>query len=332
MKEPSRQLAIGYRALSLVCAGILISGCGPGQFLGPTVTPTSTNTPLPTATATATATPIPTPLGGGWQIAFATNRDGNWEIYKMVSDGSKPTRLTTAPLTNDEFPIFAPDHETILYSSYSGNPIAYGGERWLTPDGTTGVLLNNIPPYMSFSPDGKLLAFSDFSAANNLDIYIGSLSEKVSPRRLTTYPGPDDQVAWSPGGGTIVFVSHRDGTSHLYTMTSGGGYQRRLTNNDMYEGQPAWSPDGAHLAFVGGKDGGQSDIYIVNADGTGTRNLTNQAAGQNRYPAWSPDGLMVAFSSNRTGNREIFAMRLDGSGLINLTNNPAEDDFPAWSR
>jgi TolB protein len=45
----------------------------------------------------------------------------------------------------------------------------------------------------------------------------------------------------------------------------------------------------------------------------------------------SPDGSLVAFTSNRTGNMDVFDMRLDGQGLMNLTNNFANDFGPVWS-
>jgi Tol biopolymer transport system component len=48
-------------------------------------------------------------------------------------------------------------------------------------------------------------------------------------------------------------------------------------------------------------------------------------------PSWSPDGRRIAFASDRDGNREIYVMNADGSGQINLTNNPADDWGSSWS-
>jgi TolB protein len=47
-------------------------------------------------------------------------------------------------------------------------------------------------------------------------------------------------------------------------------------------------------------------------------------------PQWSHDGTRILFSSFRPGNWEIFVMNADGSGLVNLTNNSALDDWPNW--
>ena len=49
------------------------------------------------------------------------------------------------------------------------------------------------------------------------------------------------------------------------------------------------------------------------------------------YPAWSPDGRLLAFVSNRDGNLEIYVAQLDGGSKVNMTRNPAIDNFPAWT-
>ena len=62
---------------------------------------------------------------------------------------------------------------------------------------------------------------------------------------------------------------------------------------------PAWSPDGKRIAFTSNRDGNY-EIYVMNADGTGLRNLT-QPPGAGQLRAWSPDGKRLAFISNRDG-------------------------------
>ena len=92
---------------------------------------------------------------------------------------------------------------------------------------------------------------------------------------------------------------------------------------------PAWSPDGRKLAFVSQRDG-NSEIYVMNADGSAQKNLTRQPASDS-HPSWSPDGRRIVFVSRRDGNSEIYVMNADGSGLRNLTRTPSDDLDPAWS-
>jgi len=77
----------------------------------------------------------------------------------------------------------------------------------------------------------------------------------------------------------------------------------------------------------------------MNADGSGRRNLTNSPAWDHR-PAWSPDGTKILFLSMHCqvggnlvtcDNAQIYVMNADGSGVIQLTQNPADAWEPAWS-
>lgn len=73
-----------------------------------------------------------------------------------------------------------------------------------------------------------------------------------------------------------------------------------------------------------------SQIYVMNADGSNSTRLTNSSAG-NTEPAVSPDGTKVVFTSTRDGNAEIYVMNIDGSNQTRLTNNGASDSMPSWS-
>ena len=73
-------------------------------------------------------------------------------------------------------------------------------------------------------------------------------------------------------------------------------------------------------------------VYVVNADGSGVRNLTPKPMGAfYAAPAWSPDGRKITFAGERDGNSEIYLMNADGSGQRNLTLNLAYDAGPGWS-
>ncbi len=109
---------------------------------------------------------------------------------------------------------------------------------------------------------------------------------------------------------------------HLLELLNG-----KSTSRDVQT--PAWSPDGRKLAFVSRRDG-NSEIYVMNADGSAQENLTRQPANDS-HPSWSRDGRKLVFVSRRDGNSEIYVMNADGSGLRNMTRTPSDDLDPAWS-
>jgi len=144
---------------------------------------------------------------------------------------------------------------------------------------------------------------------------------------------------------SIAFESDRDGNSEIYVMDADGSDPVNLTNNPGGDWSPVWSPDGTRIAFGRNAsfydstwsvhDSSTWEIYVMNADGSGLQNVTNDP--HNDYgPAWSPDGTRILFSSDRDGNMEfqtseIYVVNADGSGLQNVTNNPGYDHQPAWS-
>ena len=76
---------------------------------------------------------------------------------------------------------------------------------------------------------------------------------------------------------------------------------------------------------------GDSEIYLMNVDGSNQHNISNQA-GTDAFPEWSPDGSKIVFYSSRTGDDEIFVMNADGTNQINLTNAPGSSEYAAvWS-
>ncbi len=114
----------------------------------------------------------------------------------------------------------------------------------------------------------------------------------------------------------------------VYTINPDGSGRTLLTTGYT----PEWSPDGQKLAFANTVSGFNDDIFVMNADGSGQTNVTNNPA-HDFDPAWSPDGTKIVFASSRdTGDinyAQIFAMNADGSGVTRLTTERSW--APAWS-
>jgi imidazolonepropionase-like amidohydrolase len=91
----------------------------------------------------------------------------------------------------------------------------------------------------------------------------------------------------------------------------------------------ALSPEGI-LGFFAADETGNSDIYRINADGSGRVNLTQHPADDYGL-VWSPDGAQIAFWSNRDGQGRIYVMQADGTGVTPVDNTGPLDIPADWS-
>jgi Tol biopolymer transport system component len=139
------------------------------------------------------------------------------------------------------------------------------------------------------------------------------------------FPGGNGKIAFTfftgnfSGSGQIDSVNP-DGSAPTNLSAAGGGG----SDNDV---QPAWSADGTKIAFDR-QTATNPQIWVMNADGTGQANISNNAF-VDQNPAWSPDGTKIVFRSNELGGG-IWVMNADGTGRVQLTT-VAADGTPAWS-
>jgi Tol biopolymer transport system component len=190
---------------------------------------------------------------------------------------------------------------------------------------TTGAGAAAPPDGRGDRPPPGAIAFSSL-APRGWDVYLTEVSTGRT-RRLTDHPALDYNASFSPDGKRVAFVSERDGNLELYTVQADGRGLRRLTHEFALDDHPAWSPDGKRLAFVStrrpARKVGQAwnGIYVMNADGSGVRRLSGEAADYS--PAWSPKRDLLAFASGsgQTGGTDLFVMKPDGSGRRLVVKN-----------
>jgi Tol biopolymer transport system component len=115
-------------------------------------------------------------------------------------------------------------------------------------------------------------------------------------------------------------------------MNPDGTFQIQLTKNRQ-NSSATWSRDGSKIAFQRGDSPSHVEIFVMNADGSGLAQLTNNASESSFNPTWSPDGTRIAFGRGADGatTSEIYVMNADGSEVVNLTRSGGFNASPAWS-
>lgn len=260
-------------------------------------------------------------------IYQSTSRDGGCDqIYSMRIDGSDNHMVSTGK-GRTTCAYFVPGAERIVYSSTH-----LGGDACPTPpDRSQGYVWAIYPEYDIFTanPDGSDL------------------------QRLTDTDGYDAEATLSRDGEWIVFTSTRDGDLDIYKMRTDGSELTRLTDEVGYDGGPFFSYDGSKIVYRAHHPSSEEeiadyqrllgqnlirpsklDIYVMNADGTDKRRLTDNGAA-NFAPYFFPNGDRVIFSSNMGDPQgrefEIYAINVDGTGLEQITHSEGFDGFPMFN-
>ena len=241
----------------------------------------------------------------GRKLAFIANG----ALRVMEADGSHLVRLVGANdgrLQSLMAPTWSADGQRIAFSAHrSGEP---DRDIWIVnADGSNLRRLARTPDMwecdVDWSPVGGRIVFSEV-AGYFLKLYVmktnGSQIRRLAPKSLSQ--GRTFQAAapdWSPGGRRIAFTGWRGSilNAEIVVMEANGGSRVWLTNDDVPDRDPVWSPDGTGIAFVRGGTGlaldapvdahGSSEIFVMNADGTGVTRLTHDQVGE-ASPAWQP--------------------------------------------
>lgn len=260
------------------------------------------------------------------KLVFQVSSGG--DLYTINADGSALRRLT-----DGLDPAWSPDGQQIAFSRWR-NP---WGIYLIRPDGAgpsgderrvvDAIQLKEV----AWSPDGSRLAFTiNYGSSEPMEICFFGFCFTLPPfsfgqlwtadldsGELLSLPLDDKAVhapTWSPDGGRIVYAGDR-GLAWIDLDDMGKG---RFEGGSVWDTSPSYSPSGEQIAFMS-RVHDHWEVFVVNADGSGRRQLTVgnarlETPPSSVAPAWSPDGQYIAFLSNRDGPWRIYVVHADGSG------------------
>jgi TolB protein len=252
-------------------------------------------------------------------IAYTRAPDGAppWPVQDVCivkADGSRDRCLTTDG--HSHHPSWSPDGKRILFihdTTLSTEPAYRETEQTrshhaielsiMDADGRNRRVLRVIEPVIytaAWSPDGAMLAISAATSVRkgeppHAGLFLLPANGKGELRLLRSNAWTP---SWSPDGSRLAFtVEHPRGRWRIHTAKADGSNEVRIGDPDVDNGSPSWSPDGKKIAFdqfTGVR--GHQQVFIINPDGSGVRQLTADSAWSCMGPSWSPSGTHLAVS------------------------------------
>jgi len=240
-------------------------------------------------------------------------------IWLMSADGTAHRPLTDAPGSQ---PVWSPTGDRIAFLARNGNDVEIF-MHWVADNRTAHITqLPEQPSRLSFSPDGRWLAFTMFEPAS-VEPMVKPPKAPEGAKWAPPFKVYDDQVYRVDGQGYL-----KPGFTHVYVVPAEGGTPRRVTSGDFNHGAYSWIPDGSALIVSANRrpdwqrEPQDTDLYRVSlADGVYTR-LTERY-GPDDEPAVSPDGRYLAWTGyddtlRGYENAQLYVRSLVGSEADDL--------------
>lgn len=299
-------------------------------------TPTATATHTPTGMATHTPTPSPTatpislpactpPERLNGKIAYPVYGNGRKCIFIAYLEGDGVRRDTSTQKEDASEPAISPNGSEIAFRSWDNN---CRGLMVMNIDGTNlrrvswTSALEDACPYWA---QGESLVFHSTRKGSTPRLYTAGTwegaenVESVQDVMRGTEPAYGRYPAWVPGGRIVYEYFEQSGNFRgLWVMNQDGSNPVSITDHPG-DTVPSVSPRGDKVAFMSERTG-RWEVYVVNIDGRGFRQLTNSGGYNSGLPTWSPDGNHIAFVSDRDNQWAIWVMKSNGSCERKLFN------------
>ncbi|PWH14760.1 MAG: hypothetical protein DDG60_07195 [Anaerolineae bacterium] len=220
---------------------------------------------------------------GGAEIVFASNRNGTFDLYRLVLQSGELTQLTNR-IGNVLSPSYSPDGQKIVFV----NRVGEGPSTiWIiNRDGLNPQQIYPAPNNVvatAWSPDGSTIAYAmSLDQPNEFEIFLmnpdGTNHRRISRGLL----GIGGSLAWSPDSRYLLIFAGPPGDKDIYRLDTSNGNFLRLTTGGNNTAA-SYSPDGTQIVFNSLRNKGQADLYLMNADGSNLRQLTTHPE-----PDWQP--------------------------------------------
>jgi hypothetical protein len=253
--------------------------------------------------------------GENGQIAYSRIDTSEYHIRSHVflanPDGSSE-RMISVPTGQTMMgdPAFSADGSRLVYEGMSR--FGFGHIVIANGDGSDPQRLPGEGKDPVLSPDASRIAYRrDINSVDDPSqsgLYLQD-ADGTDLVRLGDFATPD----WSPDGSTIVAMETEPGNwsqapegADLFAVSPAGGTPRALTDTPVVESNPSWSPDGREIAYVVERSGKASEVWVMNADGSGQHFVRD-----GYRPIWSPDGSKLLFEAGEEG--DLWIMDADGT-------------------
>jgi Tol biopolymer transport system component len=253
----------------------------------------------------------------------------NREIWTIDANGNNPVKAA-AHDANDWNPVWSADGTWLYFLS---NRAGSMGLWRVAIDGTSGVASGDPQPlatpawyvaHFSLSADVAIGAYSSLTATSNV-ARVGfdpnTATIKGDVEMLTTGTNDFLFLDVTRDGRFVALTTSSRTREDLHVLTVADGRVRQLTNDFARDRRPRWSPDARSIYFDSDRRGYQ--VWRIDADGGGLRQLTNEPGLMRMYPSPSPDGARLAAVDQNDGSIAIYETR-DFSKPLQVVTNPVE--------
>lgn len=284
----------------------------------------------------------------------AISPDGKYLAYVTV-DGEKRTLWTKQVATSSRVQVatytdlselfaccFTPDSNYVLFGTETNDSSQY--ELYQVPvlGGTARKLISNVLPQITFSPDGKRIAYSRLSSApEDFSVAIAQ-SDGSDEKTLLTRPLSEALavygLAWSPDGKTLVTAAYAAAYTRASTVmgieVSSGNVTRLSPKDFSYLGRFGWLPDGSGLMFIGREGGFDADqVWYMSYPAGETRRVTNDLNDySNGSLTLTADGKTLAVLQRERVPVAYIAPTSDMNSLRRLSAGNDRVGWLSWDR